>query len=236
MELFEILFIVFIILIPLMEGIRKSRQRRGETEDVQLPTQGTGRPRPGASDRPRHEPREMTERRPPPAPREPEPAEASDMIPDDLWEILTGERRQRPPEPELEPEEAIVDLEQEEPWREVPDRRWREEPEEEDWREKELPEPDLEPVMEERFEPGHRPAPPPPERRPARAVQPTHAHREPEPLSTRRRRPSLRDLTDEVPAPARESSPLMRTLQSPQGLRDAILLREILGPPKGLNS
>ncbi|HLU26556.1 MAG TPA: hypothetical protein VKZ58_12710 [Longimicrobiales bacterium] len=55
---------------------------------------------------------------------EPEELTAADLIPDDLWEILTGERRSRPPaqrpaprsEPEPEPELEPATLEPTGPW------------------------------------------------------------------------------------------------------------------------
>jgi hypothetical protein len=40
----------------------------------------------------------------------------------------------------------------------------------------------------------------------------------------------------EAPRVQREVSPLMQALQNPDGLRQAVLLREILGRPKGLDA
>jgi hypothetical protein len=226
-ELFEILFILFFILIPVLEGIRKSRQR-GRSQDVELPGGAPGRPgRPGPASAPRRMPQESV---PAPAPsplprREPDPVEASDMIPDDLWEILTGERRQRPGPPGPEPMEVeeIGSDTRDERWLEEPDQRWREEPEE-SWRAEAEQTWRDEPVSLE---------PPAPIREPIVAT-PTLSRFDPGRAPARRLRTPLREVV-EAPPVVRTVSPLMRMLQSPRGLRDAVLLREILGPPKGLD-
>jgi hypothetical protein len=223
-ELFEILFILFFILIPVMEGIRKSRQRR-DSEDIKLPDQASPRPTRQPEPTVRRERYGAPADRPPP-PRsrpDPQPAEASDMIPDDLWEILTGERRERPQPAEDRPEP-------EEPWMAEPDERWKEEP---------LWEREPEPSMEERFEPRpwmdspeamrdeelpktvEVPVPAPVDDRPLLAPRPPRAPRV-----------SLREVV-EAPRVQRRKSPLMRSLQSQDGLRQAVLLKEILGRPKG---
>ncbi len=210
MELFEILFILFFILIPVLEGIRKGRQRR-ESPDIEEPRQN----------RPRAPGRPTTVERPQPGPprtqREPEPVEAADMVPDDLWEILTGERRERPvPAEATEPEDA--------PWIEEP--RW---------------EPDEEVFADERFEPA-----PWEEYRDETRLElpgvPTVADEAVKAAAAaiesvqppRPRRASLREVV-ETPRATRRASPLIRSLQRPEGLRQAVLLREILGPPKGLD-
>jgi hypothetical protein len=226
-ELFEILFILFFILIPVLEGIRKSRQRR-DSPDIELPDRPSPRPTHGPEPTARGGRYGEPDDRPPPPRRpepEPEPVEASDMIPDDLWEILTGERREgrRPTPVEDRPEP-------DEPWMAEPDERWQEEP---------LWEREPEPVSEERFEPrpwldspgAMREDEPPPievhvpapvDERPARAARPP-----------RPPRVSLREVV-EAPKVQRRVSPLMRSLQSQEGLRQAVLLKEILGRPKGL--
>jgi hypothetical protein len=218
-ELFEILFILFFILIPIFEGLRKSRQRQEAERDVEVAEEAeTGSP---------------PDYHVPPAPGRPEPAtgDASDMVPDDLWEILTGERRPRSdpgaePRPEWDDQEAVEVESAPRTW-------WEEDAE------AEAPEPDLEPVMEERFEPAPwriEPVPPPP---PAEVTVEAYSpliHREATPAPPRPRRLSLRELSDEPPPTVREPSALVRALGSQEGLRQAILLREILGPPKGLDS
>jgi hypothetical protein len=231
MELFEILFILFFILIPVLEGIRKSRQR-GDSEDIELPGRSTPRPSPRAPDErdgARGDRYGAPAQRPaPPSRQDPEPAGAADMVPDDLWEILTGERRPSTPPAEL-PRET------EEPWMAEPGPEWQEEPR---W------EPEPEPVSEERFEPrpwldspeamrdedAPEPAeiqlPTPEPDRPLLAARPPRPPRPP--------RVSLREVV-EAPRVVRRKSPLIRSLQSQEGLRQAVLLKEILGRPKGLD-
>jgi hypothetical protein len=232
MELFEILFILFFILIPVLEGIRKSRQR-GDSEDIELPGRSTPRPSPRSPAERDHAARGDRSGAPPqrPAPppaQDPEPAGAADMVPDDLWEILTGERRANAPPADL-PRET------EEPWMAEPGAEWHEEPR---W------EPEPEPASEERFEP--RPwldspgamrdedapepveiqLPAPDADQPLLSARPPRAPRPP--------RVSLREVV-EAPRVVRRKSPLIRSLQSQEGLRQAVLLKEILGRPKGLD-
>jgi hypothetical protein len=222
------------ILIPIFEGIRKSRQRRraeadtAESDDAPIRSR-VPPPRTGAGSRPG--PRTVGPQ--PGAQPRPQPADASEMVPDDLWEILTGERRQRPqpPEPAPEPEEVRVEVEEpEERWLELPDERWRDEEPAPERREPDLPQRAVSKPWWDRPEPEPEPAPAPasaetysPLSRPGRA-----------PVKPRPPRASLRDFTEPAPLPPRQKTPLMRTLQSAEGLRDAVLLREILGPPKGL--
>ena len=142
---------------------------------------------------------------------------ASDMIPDDLWEILTGERRHRPP--------VIV----EEPPRPVrPEGAWQEvEPE---W----LPA-DEGSADEEALVPAERPTaeagslevrepvilsleelPPPPEERRARFRARLEAERA--------ARQHVRPRGPRLPL----------SLSGRAALQRAVILREVLGPPKGL--
>jgi hypothetical protein len=142
---------------------------------------------------------------------------ASDMIPDDLWEILTGERRQRPP---VVVEEPNWPADAEGGWQEV-DREW--------------PLADEGSADEEALVPAGRPAaeagslevgepmivsleelPPPPEERHARFRARLEAVR-----ATRQR--------------ARPRGPrLPLSLSDRTALQRAVILREVLGPPKGL--
>lgn len=209
MELFEILFILFFILIPIFEGLRKGRQRR-DSPDIEAPGRAQQRPapRPGL---PRY-------------PQEPadESDEAAEMIPDDLWEILTGERRERAPGSGLPPEDVAVevDVAEDEPW-----------PEEPIWEREE------DPRFRERFDPkpwrggkgDHVDEPVP--------FQPEEALIVPEDHTPRVARPPRVPLRTAVETPPvqRAMSPLMRSLQQPEGLRQAVLLKEILGPPRGLD-
>jgi hypothetical protein len=224
MELFEILFILFFILIPIFEGLRKSRQRRspGEAEAPERPARTGGDPydRPPGPPPPRSEPELDT-------------SEAADMLPDDLWEVLTGERRTRTEPVEARTDDEYEDQEEYTTWRDVPAWEPEREPEEAFQAEAEAHE-------EERFEPAPwleddgMPAwqdTAPPAEAMARAAQ------APMPEAPSHQLGSLGSLGDAigtVSAPRRRS-PLMTSLRSTQGLRQAVLLREILGPPKGLD-
>jgi hypothetical protein len=236
-ELFEILFILFFILIPIFEGLRKSRQRQGAEREAEAAGEPEDRPmlEPRPSGRSGGEVRRPTTSAPLP-PQRPEPAagEASDMVPDDLWEILTGEKRARPvPEP-MPPEEwderPVLGEPESRPW-------WEEDPE------AEAPEPDLEPVMEERFEPAPwheepelEPESPPLPVETSSEIYTPLPRREPRPSPPRQRRPSLREIGAEPAPPVREPSALTRALSTRAGLRQAVILREVLGRPKGLDS
>lgn len=210
MELFEILFILFFILIPIINGISKRRQRRGESEDIQLPGD--------ARERPRMEPREEP----------PEPAEAADMVPDDLWEILTGERRERGATPR--PTERPTEPEPEPEWEPVgPSEEWTPES---PWQAEEQPR------EQERFEPAPWIEDSPLDRRVELPAQqepaPRVAQYGREDRGARRIRIAAQDALA-APRP-RGVSPLIRALRRPDGLRQAMVLRDILGPPKGLPS
>jgi hypothetical protein len=228
-ELFEILFILFFILIPIINGISKSR-RRPDQEDIKLPEEA--RPR-GASPPGQRQGQSQPDRGyPEPARRESqsEPLDAADLVPDDLWEVLTGERRRRdtsaaPPEPTPEPDPR---WEQEwEPEPVGPSDEWTSEP---PWHAEELP------TSKERFEPAPWIEDSPVMREadlPAE-LAPRFARYEPESRTARRERIAAQDA---LAAPrARNVSPLIQTLRRPGGVRQAVVLREILGPPKGLPS
>jgi hypothetical protein len=206
-DLFEILFIAFFILIPVLEGIMKKRRKqsgappRADTDDARGPAE--------------------------------EPASAADMVPDDLWQVLTGERRDRGRSEPVEPTGT--------PWSSEPERAetaesvtesvavetgdWRSEP----WvvdEEAEIPEPvSLEYRGPEAY--SLEEAAPPPEslERPlpsARARHDAFHERLDRDQRARRTRPRPR------------SSALIRALRRPDGLRQAVLMKEILGPPRGL--
>lgn len=213
MELFEILFILFFILIPIFEGIRKSRQRRRGPEEMDTEDSPA---LPGRS------PYEGPAGRPPPSPEpEVDTSDAADMVPDDLWEVLTGERRVPPA-----PAEDQVDEEEEyATWRDVPA-----------WKPEHEPEPEPEHEEEERFEPS--PWMEDAESLAAQTVpDPAEAHllaMDFSPPSPDELRATLGAAIGAPDAPRRRS-PLMASLRSSHGLRQAVLLREILGPPKGLD-
>lgn len=91
-DLFTFFLIFIFFVLPVLERVLKGKKK---------PPPGTGPPRQ------RTEARPVPERRPLPAPephsewKQPEPVEeestAEELIPDDLWAILTGERRPSPP-------------------------------------------------------------------------------------------------------------------------------------------
>ena len=201
MDLFELLLIAMFILLPLLEQVFKRGRKTGELPESKLP-----------------EEEERVDARP----QEREPVSAADMVPDDLWAVLTGERREpegvATAEPEAEPA----------PWSAEPDRP--ESPWEPDELETEpgeagtgreplsleyrgpeaysLEKLDFEPVSMERPLPS-------PEVRHRRFHE-----RIDRPLRPRRR--------------ARRRLPLFGGLRSAEGLRQAFILKEVLGPPKGL--
>lgn len=217
MDFFEVLIVLAFILIPLLDGVFRQR-RAGNGEG--------GKPVPAPRQQQERERAEARERVGAGAGAgAPTDESASDMIPADLWEILTGERRTgpaAPPAPWETPEEAPGEiLEEEAAYRteaESAEDAWISAPWESPERE---PEPEMapEPVSLEYVGPeaiSLETPPPPPEVRHLRFHQkydePAFALREP------------------VPSVASE---LRQGLEG-AGLRRSILLAEILGPPKGL--
>lgn len=220
MELFELLFIALFILFPVLEQVLKRRRQSGPDE-------------------PGPDPMETEEGEVSPRPSNREPVQASDMVPDDLWAVLTGESRHRegvgegvgsagqptagegtapgrgaatPAEPSPPPP-ADEGADWEDAWTPRPEPRWR------------LEETDVpEPVSLERYgpeayslerldyEPFERSLPTPEarHRRFHESIQ----------RAPRRRRPRRTGLG--------------RSLGSPASLRQAMILTEVLGPPKGL--
>lgn len=110
MGLFELLILIF-ILAPLVEALLKKRQGSGEPPP--LPPDGPNR-RPDHSGRPRAGAGR--------APARDGPGPASDMIPEELWQVLTGERRPGP-----------ADVEWEGEWEQAADEVGREAEEAEEW-------------------------------------------------------------------------------------------------------
>lgn len=209
MDLFELLFIALFILFPVLEGILKQRKK------------GKG-PQPGPDES--LEPDQAE-------PREEEVRAASDMVPDDLWELMTGESREPGGEPAGEPEADAPwstaeeagsgagaagtttegatepDLWEPEPW--MDDSAASREPES-----LEMAYDGLEAYSLET------PAPEPIERRVP---------------SAEARHRAFHELIDGPrPTGRQRRSPLVKALHSPDGLRQAVLLKEVLGPPKGL--
>lgn len=206
MDLLEILIIALFILFPVMEGILKQRRKPKGPDRV--------------------EGDESTDEAPWMQAEPEEPRTAADMVPDDLWEVMTGERREGPEPREAgegswpaEPEEGLGEpvstppAESAEDWRSeawvVDDERLAEEPESLEYEGPEaytLETPAPEPRSLER---------------PVPSASARHAR--------------FHDLIDR-PEPRRSAraSSLVRSLRSSKGLRQAVLLKEILGPPKGL--
>lgn len=208
MDLFELLFIALFILFPVLEGILRQR-KKGQQGGPPGPSGRTGRPGEAGTDRP-----EAAD----------EDRAASEMLPDDLWELMTGEKRRPQDGPAPEPEQAgtpwsvetggasgagtamETSTDRSEPWA-VDD-------------EATAPEPvSLEYEGPEAYS-LETPAPEPIERT---VPSPKARHR------------AFHDLIDRPKRkPKRHATGLVRSLRSPKGLRQAVLFREILGPPKGL--
>ncbi len=210
MDLFELLFIALFIIFPIMEGVLRKRKKGQEgqqgppIEDQEAGTADTGRES-----------------------REP----ASEMLPDDLWELMTGERR-TPRSEESAGREGAAEPE-EAPWSVDPESsptvtEAEIETETEDWR--------SEPWVVDEEANAREPASLEYEGPEAYSLE-TPA---PEPIERKvptaaARHRAFHELVDRPKRrPARKLSPLMRALRSPDGLRQAVLLKEILGPPKGL--
>ena len=219
MDLFELLFIALFVLIPVLDGILKKGKRPPPTEEEGAARPAGGLPRGDRGERgPGRDPRGGLGGAAQPGP-------ASDMVPEDLWAILTGERRPSGPATMEAPErDAYGERAYEEPTFEeagFEERSFEERSFEEAGFEKDpcSVEPELpgEPVSLEYMGPeaySLETPPPPPE------VRHAQFHR------------TLDRL--EVAAPKRKR-PLLRALTRPSGLRDAVILAEVLGPPRGLD-
>jgi hypothetical protein len=170
-----------------------------------------------------------------------EPSDASDMIPDDLWEILTGERRQRPAAgPPTPPPEAGLPYgssgeEQEEPgWYTYED-----EPEvspapaagSDRWHTGHSAEGRRVESAREDHERGVHSA----DRAPVHEAPPLHVFDVASVPTDRARHAAFHRRFDEVKSepPARRPERLFH-LRSRDELRRAIIMKEILGRPKGL--
>ncbi|MGH7477435.1 MAG: hypothetical protein ACRELD_14300, partial [Longimicrobiales bacterium] len=154
-----------------------------------------------------------------------EPASAADMGPDDLWELLTGERRRRAPEPRPAPE----------PPRRVPAKvALPRAPEAE-------PEPSYNDVAidELQYDQDRRLA-----RSEARSLEaitppeyPEIVSLETEPLPAERRHTLFHERLDASALEVQRATPLTvhLGLDSARDVRRAFVLREILGPPRALD-
>ncbi len=216
---FEILLLLIFILFPLLQAILGKGQKTG-------PPKRPGSPRPGVGDRTggAEEPEDLRASQ---ANRD-GPTSAADMIPEDLWAILTGEPRpgtrrspSTPPSPwsdEPDPRPASAGPE---PWLEAPaaeparpDTSWSDALDRDEYRSRPAP---PEPVSLEYVGPEAitlETLPPEPEIRQAAFHARLHAT-EPDSHSPVHR------------------AALRRWLRRPGGLRRAVVLAEILGPPRG---
>lgn len=224
MELFEILFIALFILFPILDQVLR---RRG----------GPGPDEPGSHADPTSEMgEEWAEGERSSAPPSREPVQASDMVPDDLWAVLTGETRRTEgagtategegegtgpgsfPGTGTTPartEPGARDLpEWEEAWTPRAEPRWR---------------------LEEGAE-----APAPPSREYIGPEAYSLEELDFEPIERRLPSPEARHREFheriERPRPRKRSrrSAVGRALSSPGSLRRAFVVSEVLGPPKSL--
>lgn len=217
MELFEILFIALFILFPILEQVLKRGRKSG---------QGPG-PEAG-SEEPGPEPMETRPGEVSPRSAEREPVKAADMVPDDLWAVLTGEQRPREGveieeesrpaggAPQTEPARTEAPARWEEAWTPRPEPRgWAEDVEEV-----------AEPVSLEEYGP--------------EAYSLETFDREPTTLEEPLASPDVRhrrfheDLERPRPRPADRRSRVGRALRSSGSVRQAFVLSEVLGTPKGL--
>lgn len=210
MDLFEILFILLFILFPILEQVL--RRRKGQVEEPETGDEDAGVRDAGTTR------------------SEAEPSSAADMVPDDLWAVLTGEDRSR--------EEDAVAVKTEAPWSE---------PAEEPAKERE------EPRLWERDERSWEPDRPPPPVAKGEIGDPVSLEYEgPEAYSLERTDFEAVSLEQPLPSPEerhrafhalidrppqrrrRHRSAVGRALRDPERLRNAFVLAEVLGPPRGL--
>ena len=226
MDFFEVLIILAFVFLPLLEGIFK-RRRAGQGGDAPVETpparerervgQGAGATSAGGRSGSGGAPREPVDAGP-----------AADMIPADLWEVLTGERRSPAPsgEPSWEVEE---EEEEEEPWARTP----------------------VEEAPDELGIPEHEPSPwgrasedpgewvsqvPEPVSSPHGFPEIVSLETPPAPPEVRHRRFHEKYDSEPLP-PTPDRGDFVRDLRSGlrgQGLRRSVILAEVLGPPKGL--
>lgn len=198
MDLFEILFIALVILFPILEQVfRKNRGADGEGEGPEV----TG-PEAVGPERAESDLREVS-----PASQERRPVKAADMVPDDLWAVLTGEQR---PTQEAGWEEEEVHFGGS-PWREDTTRGY---------------------DAEDAAAPVELPEAYSLERLDIEAV----SLEEPLPSPEVRHR-QFHELVDQPAVRRkRQRSAVNRALRSSGGARRAFVLSEVLGPPKGLEN
>lgn len=213
------LIVILFIALPILQGVFGKKQREEQRRRMEQRRREQGQASSSSG-------RQKQDRR---------PAEsAADLVPDDLWELLTGERRQpaRVPIPtrewDVEVEEVAVS---EAPVATRPEPDW-----------DAIPEPaPYEPVSETQEESGHpwrlsdEPTPMVPRRERSDNLPEAVSLEQPVPSDAVREREFHEELAH-LPPPARGH----RRRRLPYGLghdhevRRAFILTEILGPPKGL--
>lgn len=200
MDLFEILFIMLFVLIPIMEQVLKKR-RKGPGSS------GPSGPGSSSSEEARSQGEAASQD------RERESASAADMVPEDLWAVLTGEAADPDPSADEEPEEA--------PWQPEPEPWWSEGAEEgEESR-------DREPISAEYRGP---------EAYSLETYEREAVSLEADVPSPEARHRAFHELIDKpVPRRRRRKSALGEALSNRRGLRQAFVLQEVLGSPKGLD-
>lgn len=203
MDLFEILFIALFLLFPILEQVL--RKNRGEPDSEE--------PDPGA-------PQEHGE----PGQQAPErkPVKAAEMVPDDLWAVLTGEQR---PAEGVGWEEEEVEGQFGDSWSEEPDEARR------------VPEPVATPEVDSDWD---APAPGSREYRGPEAYSLERLDQEAVSLesplqSSEARHRRFHEIIDAQPVRRRtRRSAVGRAIRTPAGIRQAFVLSEVLGTPKGL--
>lgn len=208
-DYFGLIIFIIIVLFSLFGGKKKPRQ-----PPAPPPRRPTQQREPRADARPEYTRPYREPPRPQPEPQ-PEASSAEDMVPADLWEILTGEKRVPGPSAERQPAGA--------------------------------PEPEPEPYYTYDEEPVHELPPPPIVREAPVRPEPVILERDFEAINERRERALQQrraarvkqraaQFADTTPAKAQivERSALGKLLGNRDELKRAIVLREVLGPPKGM--
>lgn len=224
MDLFDLALIFFFIVLPLIEGLARRKKPP--------PTGGPGQSRPpqGRPGQTHRRPAEVESPRGVEAGAGGESgASAADMVPEDLWAVLTGER----PSAGTTTAEQEPAGEEEEWWVSEPSPEWDEVGTDEiggQWEEAEIGAEEEDVVLT-----GYRPEPLSQE-----YYGPEAYSLEGPPPLPEKRHTRFHDRIDALKAADRqralpvERTALGRALRSPSGLRQAVLMKEILGAPKGL--
>jgi hypothetical protein len=205
-DLFELLLIAVFLLFPLFEQISKRGKDKGQLPRSKGPQGGPSAEPSGPEDR--------------------QPASAADMLPEDLWAVLTGEKRERKGGVATAEAEPSTDADRDgTPWSDAaepapgPADDW-------PWRSAETQDAEREPVSLEYRGPE------------AYSledldIEPVSLER---PLPTPEERHRAFHARVDAPQPQRvhRRGPLSRALSDAGRVRQAVVLAEVLGPPRGL--